>query len=354
MGKGQFMKELKNKEIMIGLIALIILCVIAIGLIIKREFPKEEKMQTDSAVITEEVPMEESAQNIDDIYANTDSLEAQKKKIQTQQDTAKAGDSELTEELQKSGQTPALALNSYADTDNEFYTSPVYLEYTGEEISQLEELYYYWNEYKLEAVDDLVRLPRVRTAFTNELTGTNGFYYYGSLNANGLPDGNGLAVYENNAYYCGEWKNGKRHGKGMWLQIYPDKPSTVNGATGVVEHSYNGQWQNDLPNGKGQEHFEYDLEELEGEDIILNVIGSFKDGYYDGELYIMTIEKSGNTIDWEASAQKGVFSYYHNRYSTTGKLPVWRKMKDADEDEYRWLDELENVNWGISGLKKMN
>ena len=165
----------------------------------------------------------------------------------------------------------------------------------------------------------------------------------------------GVAVYANNTYYCGDWKNGKRHGKGMWLRLFPDKPSTVNGVTGVLEHSYNGQWENDLPNGNGQEHIEYDLEVMEGSDIILNVIGSFKDGYYNGELYIMTIEKSGSTTDWEASAQKGVFDYFHNRYSTTGKLPVWERMEEVEEGtQYRWLDEPENVNWGISGLKKMN
>ena len=85
------------------------------------------------------------------------------------------------------------------------------------------------------------------------------------------------------------------------------------------------------------------------------LLGSFKDGCYDGELYIMTIEKNGNTTDWEATAQKGVFDYFHNRYSTTGKLPVWKRMEEIEEGtQYLWLDEPENVNWGISGLKKMN
>ena len=37
------MKELKNKEVIIGLVAFIILCIIAIFLILKREFPQEQK-----------------------------------------------------------------------------------------------------------------------------------------------------------------------------------------------------------------------------------------------------------------------------------------------------------------------
>ena len=348
------MKELKNKEVVIGLIALIFLCILAIFLILKREFPQGQK----NTVSVEEINIEDAIQG-----ENTASVEAEKGLFATE----KADDSMEAEQINKPEAEKSqkqssdmdsvqnLGLKEYADNVSEFYTAPQYAEYTGEDMWQLEELFGYWDDYQLEAVDDLIRLPRLRTAFTNELAGTNEFYYYGSFNKAGQPDGRGVAVYANNTYYCGDWKNGKRHGKGMWLRIFPDKPATVNGVTGVLEHSYNGQWENDLPNGNGQEHIEYDLEVMEGSDIILNVIGSFKDGYYNGELYIMTIEKSGSTTDWEASAQKGVFDYFHNRYSTTGKLPVWEMMEEVEEGTpYRWLDEPENVNWGIFGLKKMN
>lgn len=353
------MKELKNKEVIIGLTALIILCIIAIFLILKREFPQNQKNE----VSVEEINMEGAAHqegadsyesvkepHMEGVVAEEDALEAEEELKNTAElQAAQKKQSSSADSMEK------LGLKEFADQAGGYYTSPQYAEYSGEDMWQLEELFFYWDDYQLEAVDDLIRLPRLRTAFTNELAGTNQFYYYGSFNENGQPDGTGVAVYENNTYYCGEWKNGKRHGKGMWLQIFPDKPSTINGVTGVLEHSYNGQWENDLPNGNGQEHFEYDLEEMEGSDIILNVIGSYKDGYYDGELYIMTIEESGNTTDWEANAQKGAFEYFHNRYSTTGKLPVWHRMVEVDEgSQYRWLDEPENVNWGISGLKKMN
>lgn len=352
------MKEIKNKEVIMGLTALIILCIIAIFLILKREFPQDQK----NKAAVEEINIEDSMhEDGADFHENSfDAASEDKAAVENALDVEK--ELKEAEEAKVSGQQSSnaesmekLGLKEYSDQVKEYYSSPQYAEYNGEDMWQLEELFFYWDDYQLEAVDDLIRLPRLRTAFTNELSGTNEFYYYGSFNKAGQPDGTGVAVYENNTYYCGEWKNGKRHGKGMWLQIFPDKPSTVNGVTGVLEHSYNGQWQNDLPNGNGQEHFEYDLEVMEGEDVILNVIGSFKDGCYDGELYIMTIEKNGNTTDWEATAQKGVFDYFHNRYSTTGKLPVWKRMEEIEEGtQYLWLDEPENVNWGISGLKKMN
>lgn len=346
------MKALKNKEITICLIVLIILCTTAICLIVKREFPKNESVQGQESVENVQVPTE-----TDVLKAEVDPQLGISESKNEELDLKEEADAEK-EKAVSAGETDkkaqALALEDYADTQPEFHSNPVYKTYAGEEMEQLEELYYYWNDYQLEAVDDLIRLPRVRTAFTNELTGTNSFYYYGSLNANGLPEGSGVAVYENNAYYCGEWKNGKRHGNGMWLQIYPDKTATLNGIAGVTEHSYNGQWQNDYPNGEGQEHISYDYEVMEGDEVITNVIGNFKDGYYDGELYIMTVDEEEST-DWEAVAQKGAFVYYHKRYNASGKLPVWERMKPVEgEDEFFWLDESENSNWGIFGLKKMN
>ena len=348
------MKELKNKEVVIGLITLIILCILAIFLILKREFPQEQK----NKVSVEEINIENAAsqEHTASMEVENGLFASEKEKDAMEAEQIKEAEAEKSQKQSSDvDSVQNLGLKEYTDGLSEFYTAPQYAEYTGEDMWQLEELFAYWDDYQLDAVDDLIRLPRLRTAFTNELTGTNEFYYYGSFNRAGQPDGRGVAVYANNTYYCGDWKNGKRHGKGMWLRLFPDKPSTVNGVTGVLEHSYNGQWENDLPNGNGQEHIEYDLEVMEGSDIILNVIGSFKDGYYNGELYIMTIEKSGSTTDWEASAQKGVFDYFHNRYSTTGKLPVWERMEEVEEGtQYRWLDEPENVNWGISGLKKMN
>lgn len=338
------MRKLKNKEVIIGSAVLIVLCIIAIILIVKREFPKQEK----NIVTVEEIDIDKKAEN--------DALKEEELLLEYALiDESTNILAEENKEAKQDENIQMLGLEQFADSVNGYYSFPQYAEYTGEEMWQLEELFYYWDAYKLEAVDDLVRLPRLRTAFTNELAGTNQFYYYGAFNENGLPEGRGVSVYENNTYYCGEWKNGKRHGRGMWLQIYPDKPATLNGAAGAVVHSYNGEWKNDLPNGTGQEHFEYDLEELEGEDIILNVIGGFVDGYYDGELYIMTIKKSGDTIDWEANAQKGSFIYFHDRYSTSGKLPAWQRMEEVKEGtKYRWLDESENSNWGIFGLRKMN
>ena len=345
------MKEVKNKEIVIGLIVLILLCVLAIALIVTRE--SRNDTAKGNTVVVEEIP-------IDDVQAEAvqqdepeDSIkqpEAVKEEIRNL--GIKDESLVVTQEAQAEVSEGEIISAKQAGVGTEFHTEPQYREYKGDEMWQLEELYYYWMDYKLDAVNDLIRLPRVRT-LTNELKGSNDFYYYGATDSKGNPNGSGLAVYADNTYYCGEWKDGKRNGKGMWLKIFPDKTGTVNGIPGVIEHMYNGTWANDYPNGEGQEHFSYDYTVADGDCIITNVIGNFKDGYYDGKLYIMTYDEKEESIDWEAEAVRGVFEYCSKTYSASGRLQVWERMKEVEDDNinFYWIFPNENQNFGIYGLK---
>ena len=253
-----------------------------------------------------------------------------------------------------------------ADIDEDVVKTPLteyYVKAACKEIrnndNQMAELFGYWDDYHLEAVGDLIRLERVRM-LTKELTGTGEYYYYGETDANNVPNGKGLAIYENDTYYFGEWNKGLRSGSGMWLRIYPETETAKVGMnTGVTEHMYNGQFKNDLPNGNGQEHFTIQYDKITGERDIANVIGSFKNGYYDGELYIMMVDSKGVTYDWYATGANGSFKYCEeNKVSTTGKRPVWYKGEDndhstdANDDGYLWMTEKENAGWGIYSLKK--
>lgn len=341
------MKDIKNKEIIIGLIALIVLSIVAIFLIVKREFPKNESKKN---VAVEELQIEEAFEDED--AAVDKEQEADKASTPAKLSLEEEKDEEDKESVAVAEAKANLAI--YPKEPNEYHTEPKYKEYTGDEMWQLEEIYAYWDEYKLEAVDDLIHLPRVRT-LTNELEGTNAFYYYGAKDSKGNPHGKGIAVYEGNAYYFGEWKNGKRSGDGMYWKIYPDKTGSLNGVPGVIEHIYNGSWLNDYPNGEGQEHVTYDCDIMDGDYVINNVIGNFEDGYYDGELYIMTIEGENHTTDWEAEAERGVFDYIDKTYSASGRRKVWKLMKESEskgEDNFAWIFEKENTDYGVFGLKK--
>ncbi|MBO4845078.1 MAG: hypothetical protein J5525_02105 [Lachnospiraceae bacterium] len=224
--------------------------------------------------------------------------------------------------------------------------------------SQMAELYGYWDDYKLDAVGDLIRLDRVRM-LTNDLSGSDEFFYYGEVDANNVPNGKGLAIYADDTYYFGEWNKGLRSGAGMWLRIYVKGPSKVGPYTGVVEHMYNGQFKNDLPNGSGQEHYTFEASKITGPLCITNAIGEFKNGYYNGEIYIMTMDNEGHTYDWYANAQEGKLKYREeNKISTSGKRPVLSKGDDNDhstddsDNGYYWMTDSENTGFGIYGLKK--
>lgn len=224
--------------------------------------------------------------------------------------------------------------------------------------AQMAELFGYWEDSRLEAVYDLINLDRVRN-LTKDLAGTDGYYYYGEVNDNNIPEGKGLAIYADDTYYFGTWKAGLRDGNGMLLQIFPDNEATVGKYKAVKEHFYTGEFKNDLPNGTGQENYVYNTEMIDSDDYILDVIGSFKNGYYDSELIIYTVDKKGKSYEWRAEADEGTFILCEQgKISTTGKKPVWEKGKDnnhsTDESDsgYYWMKDSDNLNWGVWGLMK--
>jgi len=343
------MKELKNKQIIIGLIALIILCILAIVLIFRRENSADtQKKGTDTQqneyVAVEELPIADDEAMPEDLDGGFED---------------EANNPAVTSEivmLDNLGIEPVQSVsgNYILDKDDplQFHTEPVYKEYTGEDMWQLEEIYGYWSQSRLDAVDDLIHLPRVRT-ITNELSGTNYFYYYGEKDSKGRPNGQGLAVYADNAYYFGEWKAGKRSGMGRYWKTFPDKTGIINGAPGILEHQYNGMWANDYPNGEGHEHFTFDYDLIGGEYSIANVIGNFEDGYYDGELYIMTVVGDDKFLEWEAEAERGTYLHVDENPNILGKFKVWKRYNEVEDpnERYRLMYDEDNYGFGIYGLQ---
>lgn len=317
-----------------GVILIIILALVAVLLFFSNRKDGFGGLKKDNTVELNDVVVETAKE-----YQNTDDKSgvAEDKKTDSdgQTDDANTKNSIITEKYAKA------SLKQVKNSDK-----------------QLEELAYYWEDYQLEAVSDLIRLERIRT-FTNDLKGTNKYYYYGDVDENNIPNGRGLAIYENDTYYYGDWSKGIRDGNGMWLRIYLGKSGKEGKYTGVVEHQYNGQFKNDLPNGTGQEHYTFNMEEITYDLTILNALGNYKNGYYDGEMYFMTGDTKGNRYDWYAKANAGVFEYcVPDKVSTTNKRPVWTKGEDNDhstdesDDGFYWMTDSENSSYGIYGLKK--
>lgn len=339
------MKELKNKEVIIGLIVIIILSIIAIVLIVQREL-KSSQQSTVTVQVEETIEDVEQNENLTDQTADVENTDV----IVNDEDDIEDNESVVnneTESVVTAETTLELEESITIHIDNVYYEKTLVERKTRDQ--QLEELFSYWDDYQLDAVDELIRLDRF-IAISEELEGTHNYYYYGESNASGQPDGIGLAVYADNAYYCGEWSNGQRSGEGMWLQvyIYPDGVAEENRY--ILEHSYNGTWSNDLPNGSGQEHYEYDLEILpDAERLMNNAIGTFVDGYYHGEMYLMTIENTAKTNEWYGTAKKGVWEAV-TEVNENGEMGIW--YRTTDENSFYWISSGENTDYGISGMKK--
>ena len=327
-------KKVIDKEVLVGFIVIIILGLIALFLLIRRETAVVNKEDKMTRAVKQELEVPESGLETEGI--------------------ARANLQMITEETSEQPEEEDSILPLYAVLGTTRYKAASLTERKQEDY-QLEELYDFWDAYKLDAVEELVRLERMQK-ISEELKGKNKFYYYGSVDKLGRPSGKGLAVYEDNTYYFGEWKEGLRHGKGMWLEVAVYTEENQDKKLGVIEHSYSGEWSRDLPNGQGQEHFSYDYSVLKEENVkrnecFANVIGGFKDGYYHGEMYVMTTDEAGNTKDWSATCKNGVWEPILVGNTTDAVFESYDK-NEYGETEYHYMYPEDNRNFGIIGLKK--
>lgn len=207
----------------------------------------------------------------------------------------------------------------------------------------------YFADNNQDAIWDITHLKRY-VKLSSELENTGQYYYTGDVNSDGKPHGKGLAIYENNSYYYGDWSDGVRSGTGTWYRFYIGKKNKYNAMGKYMSHIYAGAWANDLPNGQGAEHYDVDISKLAGQErIIRNVVGNFTDGLYNGEMYADTVDHIGNVEEWDGITTMGVFTLWRDM-SAIGECSVWR-----NKDDYTLcmdIDKADNKNQGIRELLK--
>lgn len=209
--------------------------------------------------------------------------------------------------------------------------------------TQLEEMMGYWKDGNQAALDDLANLERFR-AMSYQLKGTTAFYYAGDVNAQGEPHGTGIAVYADNQYYYGEWKNGLRDGEGKWMHYHIHASSTYPDV--ILYHQYSGSFKDDLPDGEGAEHYDLDTAFFEGNDrYYTNLIGSYSKGLYHGEFYLITSSDHDDYEEWEGMAENGSFVYCSDQKDKSGRRPVVTDVDD--ENNYIWMSDKENRDLGV-------
>lgn len=208
----------------------------------------------------------------------------------------------------------------------------------------------YWADSNMESVDYLVRMGKYRY-LSQMLNGSEDYFYVGEENADGEPNGTGLAVYANNAYYYGGFENGERSGNGFWYQIFVKDGAYSKANNGIIGHSYNGEWANDLPNGEGQEHLDIDVAYLKDR-VITNVKTTFVDGYYNGEIVATSLETSEGMINWTGEARYGKMVVIDGEFveNKSGEQEIRVLENVDDENNYYWMLLGENCGQGITGL----
>lgn len=215
---------------------------------------------------------------------------------------------------------------------------------------QLQEMMAYWEDNNQQALDDLAKLDHY-IAMSWQLKGTTDFYYYGGVNGNGQPEGKGIAVYADNQYYYGDWKDGVRSGTGTWIHYHIH--SLENTKDVYTYHQYAGGWANDLPEGEGSEHYDYNLALLvERVGYDANLIGSYSQGLVHGDFYITNLYADESTKEWNASAEHGSWIYLNENKDKKGNRTV--HVEIGNPDNYIWMHPKDNVNIGVPCLISKN
>ena len=210
--------------------------------------------------------------------------------------------------------------------------------------AQMNEMASYWMNGNMDAVRDLAGLERFE-AMSYKLNGTKDFFYFGDVNSEGTPNGKGLACYANGQYYYGDFNNGIRSGMGTWISFYPDYDQNV-----VIEHMYTGQWLYDMPNGEGQEHYDYDQSFMNGEDIyVQNAIGNFANGLYNGRMYMITVNNNYETKEWYGDCENGTWKQVANTSKDLEGRSAVMDEKDNTENHI-WMVQDKMKDNGIHGI----
>ena len=300
-----------------------------------------------SESIQEYADIAASSASVEDVITASDESSSMDSAKDAAEDSSQASSSAETDVLTTTSKMEAaketVSGNSFYATDKATLKN-VYKGLKIDVKSQLEELYTYWSDDNTAAVRDLAHLERFE-AMSYQLTGTNDFYYYGETNSDGKPNGTGVAIYGDDQYYYGQWSNGVRSGNGTWISFYPKYSQYV-----VTEHMYSGQWEGDLPNGQGQEHYDYNYAEMNKADYYLqNAIGEFSNGLYNGEMYIITVDKDEKTIEWVGTCKNG--SWEQVLYSTVdknGRAPYLSQREDSERHLYMTMEGAKNN--GVRGI----
>ncbi|MBD5508727.1 MAG: hypothetical protein HDR05_11975 [Lachnospiraceae bacterium] len=325
-------------RILLGIIAVLLICILVLLLLVSIQ--NGQKPQDLQQNITDYAKQQENLEQTLEEEPQQEQTVEQGKPLETQIELTEDVEEELKEEIASADDEKTAVVVDIEDESSEAYTKEFILK----------EAYPHFEANNQDAIWDLAHLKRY-VKLSKGLEGTGDFYYQGDVDDEGKPNGTGLAIYEKNSYYFGQWSHGVRSGQGTWFRFYINQKNKTNAMGTYMSHSYAGAWENNLPNGQGAEHFDVDISKMMPDKgkIIQNVIGNFKDGLYDGDMYANTVDYIGNVQEWDGIATEGVFTLWRDM-SAIGECAVWRYRDD--QSVCMDIDKSENRQQGIRELLK--
>ncbi len=293
--------------------------------------PTEDSIQTDSTSVATRPEGEDPAQDESQDHSEGALPDAEK----GDQDGA---DAQETPSNAVSSPTPSRGAMKPGKTD--------YSKIAFHKEEQLRDMMAYWEDGNQKALNDLVYLDHY-IAMSYSLRDTRDFYYYGDTNPQGQPHGKGIAVWADNQYYYGDWKDGVRSGEGTWFHYHIHFTENKNDL--YTYHQYVGGWAGDLPQGEGSEHYDFDESLLkENVSYVANLIGSYSAGLVDGAFYMTSIYADKSTKEWNAEAEGGTWVYCNETKDKKGNRAVYVDVNDPDN--YTWMHPRDNKGIGVPCL----
>lgn len=331
--------RMDRAKILISVIPVVLIIIIlAVTMIVneKKEDPSESEDLQQSIM-----DYADETNSTNNTLVKTEELPQTDTKLTTPEKEVVSKDEISAEEDQGNAEPSSTPYGKIMDTDKTDYSKVSY-----DRDEQLKEMMSYWADNNQKALDDLANLDRFK-AMSWELRDTTDFYYYGDRNVSGIPEGKGIAVYADNQYYYGDWKDGVRSGNGTWIHYHIHNTANKNDL--YLYHQYTGSWAEDLPEGEGSEHYDYEMSLLkENTGYNNNLIGSYSKGLVNGDFYLTNIYPDGNVREWYAQAEHGSWIYKSENKDKAGRGPVY--VSNIDPNDYIWMLPKENKNVGVPCL----
>lgn len=334
-------KSMDRAKLLVSIVPVVLIIIILAITLIVNGSKKEETKEND---------LQQSIMDYADgtIPAESDSVSTEQpdgvvKREPVEQEKAAEDEKEM-EPLEEKPDSATPSPTPYQQVMNTKQVDYSKVEFHTEE--QLKEMMAYWADNNQKALDDLANLDRFK-AMSWTLRDTRDSYYYGGKNSAGQPEGMGIAVYADNQYYYGEWKNGLRSGTGTWIHYHIHNTENKNDI--YLYHHYTGSWANDLPDGEGSEHYDFEMSLLKEHTVYYgNLIGSYSAGLVHGDFYLTTLDLNNEMKEWNGVADHGSWKYQNENKDKAGRKPAL--VSTIDPDNYIWLSAKENKNIGVSCL----